>query len=547
MIDWYGLTASLSQFHFLRPWWLILFPIVVIAVMYLKRNQNNNNNWQQTIAPHLFTAMLVPRNLLSWFNPVNIGVVLLAGSCIILAGPTWQQQPSPLVQDEAVTVVVLDLSYSMEQQDIQPSRLERAKHKITDLLQLRGDANTALVVFSGSAHTVVPLTNDNEVLHNFLSVLNTEMMPQQGKNPEKVLPVVAGLLAEVAVPSTVLLISDDISASAEAAFNSFFAASNDQLLVLGVGTEEQSTEQAGKAFFPLNTTALTRLANSNNGSYQQITIDDTDVTRLYRRIDSYLSTVADDARPWLDVGYYLLFPIALFLLLWFRKGWAIHWCVMLVLVVGSGTPATAQADQFRFADWWLTPDQQGYYYFQQGDYETAALRFTDPVWRGMAYYYAEDFPAAINVWSAIETDQGLFNLANAWAQSQNYVYAVKVYDVLLRRKPEFPGAKKNRKMVQDIIDEINRMSESQSSEEGEGSKELGEQPLKAQGAERNDTRVAKPETFTAEQILANEKIQQMWLRQVQKDPSEFLAVKFAMQLSNSEPHENRKSKENNDE
>jgi Ca-activated chloride channel family protein len=139
------------------------------------------------------------------------------------------------------------------------------------------------------------------------------------------------------------------------------------------------------------------------------------------------------------------------------------------------------------------------------------------------------------VWSAIDTDEGIFNLANAWAQSENYVYAVETYDWLLKRNPDFPGAAKNRKFVQDIIDQINRMSESQQAEQGEDTTEFGEDdPLRAQGAQRDDMSVGEPEQFSAEQILADEAIQQMWLRQVQRDPSRFLAVKFAMQLQAAE-------------
>ena len=52
-----------------------------------------------------------------------------AGTAYSLMGPSWRQQPSPLSQDDAALVILLDVSSSMQQQDIQPSRLQRANRK----------------------------------------------------------------------------------------------------------------------------------------------------------------------------------------------------------------------------------------------------------------------------------------------------------------------------------------------------------------------------------------------------------------------------------
>jgi Ca-activated chloride channel family protein len=538
MIDWHSLPAFITQFHFMRPWWLLILPGTLFAIVYLKNRSKASTQWREAIAPHLFAAMLVPRKFSSMFNPATVALLVLCLCGIVLAGPSWQQRSSPFVQDEAILVVAIDLSYSMDQSDIQPSRLERSKHKIKDLMAKRGGARTGLVVFSGSSHAVIPLTNDPKVVENFLDALVASMMPRKGKNPEKVLPIAKRMLDDSGLPGTLLLITDAANPNTLASYSDFFSARQDQLLILGVGTTTQTDEikaQASETFFPLEVGQLKALADATSGYYQPITVDETDVVKLNRRINNHLSNVIDDNRPWLDSGYYLLFPIALILLLWFRKGWNIHWCLLAIAISSASISPTVEADAFNFADLWMTPDQQGYFYFKQGDYETAAQRFDNVAWQGLSYYFDENFLAAVDVWSAIDTDEGIFNLANAWAQSENYVYAVQTYDWLLKRNPDFPGAANNRKFVQDIIDQINRMSESQQAEQGEDTTEFGEDdPLRAQGAERDDMNVSEPEQFTAEQILADETIQQMWLRQVQRDPSRFLAVKFAMQLQAAE-------------
>ncbi|MCV6003403.1 hypothetical protein OFO99_28555, partial [Escherichia coli] len=105
----------------------------------------------------------------------------------------------------------------------------------------------------------------------------------------------------------------------------------------------------------------------------------------------------------------LLFPIALIMMLWFRKGWLVQWCVIVMV---SGTllmPTSAMAENIsvkaeqpqvvqkvttfdKVAQWWwdlwLTPDQQGQRLFNQQAYLEAAKHFVDPLRKGTAYYYA---------------------------------------------------------------------------------------------------------------------------------------------------------------
>jgi Ca-activated chloride channel family protein len=184
-----------------------------------------------------------------------------------------------------------------------------------------------------------------------------------------------------------------------------------------------------------------------------------------------------------------------------------------------------------FLTLWFTPDQQGRYYFAQGDYARATQYFTDPAWKGMAFYYNENFSAAAELFAQLETSDGLFNLANAQAQGQHYVLAVKTYNRVLALKPKHLGARQNRQRIQQIIDEINLLSESQQPEAGEAIAELGDAPQRADGAQKADT-VPKPmKQLTAQDILTDERVHNMWMRQIQQDPSRFLRVKFQMQLN----------------
>ena len=102
---------------------------------------------------------------------------------------------------------------------------------------------------------------------------------------------------------------------------------------------------------------------------------------------------------------------------------------------------------------------------------------------------------------------------------------MKAYNEVLKIEPEHAAALKNRHKIQSIIDEINLLSASQKAENGDSSKELGDdEPQTADGVERQDFIQREVEQLTAEQILLDEQMNETWMKQVQKDPSRFLAA-----------------------
>ena len=528
--------SALQYFHFLRPaWGLLLLPWLIIIIMQSRR-QSRQDMFDGIIAPHLLEHLRLRRFESRWLNPRNFTVVMLLLISLVLLGPSWRQQPSPLSQDEASLVVLLDVSSSMQQGDVQPSRLERAKQKITDLLALRPDKKAALIVYAGSAHTVLTLTADQEILKQYLAAIKPGIMPRSGKFPEYALPLVDEVLRQTTAPATLVMFTDGAGADSAAAFRDYFERHPHQLLLVGVGTGS-----GDDGLIPLDQTALEQLAGDSGGRYLTLTVDDRDMQRINRRIDSHYVVAEDSALPWLDSGYPLVFPAMALWLMWFRKGWTLTWSWLLLPMVLLGTPAPATAAEpgsqeprnHWFADLWLTGDQQGRLLLQLGRYDEAALRFQDPMWKGLAYYYAEDFMRAAEYFARRDSDAALFNEANARAHARDYLRAVNRYDRLLARNPDFPGARQNRDRVQALIDEINRLSESQQQEAGVSSEEKqldGDDAIPAQGADELSWEQAEKVQYSAEEILQDPATAEMWLRGVQQDPSRFLAIKFNMQL-----------------
>lgn len=555
--DW----ESLAHFHFLRPWFAFFLLPWVGLVFLSKKQRNSRETFQGIIAPHLLEHLRLRPKVRKWLNPRGAASVFALIVLIVLMGPSWRQQASPLHEDEAALVILLDMSKSMEQTDIQPNRLRRSKQKVSDLLTIRPGKKAALVVYAGSAHTVLSLTADAEILNQYLSATTPAIMPRTGKFPEYALKNVESILKETTAPASIVLFTDGLGENSANEFRRFFKKHQHQLLVIGVGSKDNEN-----ATIPLEKASLQALARNVGGYYTDLSIDDSDIKRINRRIESHYVVLADSALPWKDSGYALLFPAIFLFLLWFREGWTVSWSVnsmslALPFIIAAQlltlpNPVQANKDVVlrqqhswfsdnRAMDWfaslWLTPDQHGRLLLQMRRYQEAGERFDNPLWKGTAYYYAEEFMRAAEYFSRSDTPDALFNEANARSHARDYVRALARYDRLLKIEPDYPGARENRQKVQALVDEINLLSESQRQEAGVSSEEKqrdSDDAIPAQGADEIAWETAQQQQLTAQELLANPELTQLWLRGISHDPANFLAVKFSMQLNNRETSSN---------
>lgn len=324
--DLFSQFASLQYFHFMRPYWLLLlFPIYFILKSFYKRD-DTLSIWRKVMSPEILERLTVGGNNVNIFTPIRISWLLFLLICIVLAGPSWQQKSSPFTQDNSVLVIAIDVSETMLQSDIQPSRLLRAKQKVIELLSARGDANTALIAFSGSAHVVMPVTNDADMIKHFLDALDPNIMPTSGKITHNILPLVDELLLPTKVPGTVLLVTDGVTEESTIKFASFFETQTHQLIVWAIGDVGRSSKvELDSNLIPLQLEQLRALASESGGRIVNINHTKQDVDQISRYINNHLTIVDDESLPWYDAGYPLVFVISGLFLFWFRKGWTLQW------------------------------------------------------------------------------------------------------------------------------------------------------------------------------------------------------------------------------
>ncbi|TWA92318.1 VWA domain-containing protein [Bradyrhizobium stylosanthis] len=491
-------------FHLLRPLWLLaLIPVIGISGLLLWR-QHVRAQWGGVIAPHLLDHLIVRPGRGRTINPLYLVATGMALGIVALSGPTWRRELPPFVEDKAPLMIALSVSSSMNETDVAPSRLERAKQKIRDLLVARAGARTGLVAYAGTAHLVMPLTDDRSVIEPFLAALSPGLMPSDGSNAAAAVSLAAAALRPEPVAGTILLVGDNADPAGEEAVRR--SAERNGLAILAVGPVPPTWEAAAVP----------------------VSIDGTDIARLERRIETHFQAAQGDrfGTRWLDEGFWLLLPLALLSLLWFRRGTTVAWGLSLFFVLQA---APSQAEDRRFADLWLTPDQQGRIAFDRGDYHAAAELFADPMWRGIAAYRAYDFLIAAQEFAKVDTIEGKFALGNAQAQNHAYEKSLAAYDAVLKAQPGNVPAKTNRAIVQAAFDaqEAKRRKQEQD--------DSAPPDFKADETKVDPKQKGGKTIKVTPQDLTTPGAAEAWMRQVQTSPADFLKLKFAIQAAAPAP------------
>jgi Ca-activated chloride channel family protein len=567
--------ATLGEFHFLRPWWFLgLAPALLVLSLYQWRRRSAGN-WEQIINPALLPFLMQGEGKTTGKSGWLLTALGLTWAlcCISLAGPTWQQLPQPVLKQDSAAILVFDLSPSMLAEDIPPSRLVRARFKLIDMLNSRREGFTALVVYGGEAHTVSPLTEDNNTIISLVPILHPSLLPEYGSNTEDAVAMAIDLATNGGYEQAdIILISDGVSSAAFGTIQSMIAqAGKYRLSILGVGTTEGAPiplgnggfvkDRSGSILIPkLDSASLQRLASSNGGIYREISADDSDIEDLLKITEQIFGDTSREVDRsfdlWDDQGFWLVILLIPGLLLSFRKG-----SVALILIA----PLLSLSEPTSASIWqglWQNPDQQGQQALEAGEAAKAQSLFEDSQWRGSAAYRAGDFESAIGEFIQQDSADGHYNRGNALAKSGDLDGAIEAYDRALQLEPEMEDAQANRDLIEKLkqqqdqqqdqqqsSDQNNQQNQDQQQSKSDQSQDQSQEPQQSENQEpqqdgsqepqQSEGKEPQQEQEQAQEQPANaepseeeqqnqQEIEQM-LRQVPDDPGGLLREKFRYQ------------------
>jgi Ca-activated chloride channel family protein len=306
------MSAFLENVHLLRPWGLLLV-VPAIALWWLARQANDTTRrWAQVIDPELLRVLVVGDDR-SWrFRPHDLLLLGWIVASFAIAGPTWRREPSPFAEQAAPAMIVLKVTPSMTTPDLAPTRLDRARQKVADLLKLRDGMPAGLIAYSGSAHLVLPPTQDASVVTGMADALSPAIMPREGDRLADAVALAAKVLRDGGQGGSILVVADTVAPGQSDALRQIAGLPPVQFFAMAPRAAVDADASVGAAVSALD------------AKETAATVDDADVQAIARRLaDAPGAPVAGEAARWEEAGYWLTPLIALIALLWFRRGWVV--------------------------------------------------------------------------------------------------------------------------------------------------------------------------------------------------------------------------------
>ena len=283
---------------------LILFfyaPALIIWLYWIinSRNKMLLSNVDKTLRERLLIK-IDKKRLLQKDRFLYISMLILIFSA---SGPQIGTRLAPLDRKGIDLVFAIDVSTSMNSEDVKPSRLEKAKFEISQMIrQLKGD-RISLIVFAGSSHMYLPLTTDYEAARLFLDQIDTNMIPTQGTALSSALQTGLSAFTEDESKYKVLVLVTDGEDHEGQAIDLASKASDRGMVIhtVGVGTESGSLipvigqngirdykrDNTGRLVTSiLNENILNEVANAGNGTYVRFDNKPANFRSIMNAIDS---------------------------------------------------------------------------------------------------------------------------------------------------------------------------------------------------------------------------------------------------------------------
>ena len=259
---------------------------------------------------------------------IYFGLIITA-----LLGPSFGDTSREVKTVGKDIFICIDLSQSMNATDVQPSRLEKVKFELKNIVEAFNSDRIGLIMFSSEAYMQCPLTYDNNALNLFIQTLNTDMVPNFGTDFGPPLEMATEkLIADDTVVTRskskiTILISDgeDFGDNTDEIAEEL-ESEGITLFTLGVGTKQGSkiptrngfkTDKSGnEVVSQLNSSSLEDLAENTGGEYFEINESRNDVARLISAINGVEGEMRDAKQVDATQNRYFYFlGLALFLML----------------------------------------------------------------------------------------------------------------------------------------------------------------------------------------------------------------------------------------
>jgi Ca-activated chloride channel family protein len=444
-------------------------------------------------------------------------LVLAAGLLVVvsLAGPQYGFKWQEIERRGVDIIIALDCSRSMLAADIQPSRLDRAKREIYDLLTMLQGDRVGLVAFSGTAFLQCPLTIDYPAFYLFLEALTPDYLPVGGSDVVAALEAAKGAFdQENNAEKAVILITDGEHTGDKDPMTAIesMTAADTKVFCIGVGSSDGVPIPDIKGGFikdasgqivlsRMDENMLSRMALTTGGSYVRSVAGDMDLDTIYtQQIRAHMKRASVESgrrQVWADRFQWPL-ALAVGLLLavcWVPMEKATLSALLLMTVLLVVPRGAVHAG----------PLQEGFDAYENDDYEQALQHLIQGQLKepnnpsilyniGNAYYKTGNFAAAAEHYAqALEkappemTSKLLYNMGNSAYRLGQLDTAIEHYEAALKVSPEDDQARDNLAFVKRQLQQQEQSNQNQDQDQQDNSdKQQGQNQNQQKGHQGQD-------------------------------------------------------------
>lgn len=217
---------------------LLVIPLLLVLFLYnlywkrQKRKEFGDLEAVKKLSPEQSTFKSVLKIIICLFA--------LALIVVALVNPKIGTKSETVKRQGIDIVFAVDVSKSMLCEDIAPSRLEKSKQLVSQIINQLGSDRIGIVAYAGSAFPVLPITTDYGVAKMFIQSMNPDMVSSQGTSLDDAIALSADYFEEDSETSKLLILISDGEDHGEGAQSAAEEAKKEglKIITIGVGTEK---------------------------------------------------------------------------------------------------------------------------------------------------------------------------------------------------------------------------------------------------------------------------------------------------------------------
>lgn len=319
------------MFRFENPQYLYLLIVIpLLAILYYYSNYRRRIRLRKYGDPALLKELMI--DVSAWRGQAKAWLLLLALASLIIAAarPQFGTKIDTSERNGIEAIIAMDVSNSMLANDVRPSRLDKSKMLVSNMVDEMKDDKVGLIVYAGQAFVQLPITNDYVSAKMFLDGIDPSMIATQGTDIATAIELgMKSFTQKKDVSRAIFLITDGedneggaVEAAKEAATRGI------HVYVLGVGSPDGAhipipgttqyfiDEQGNPIVSRLSEEMCRQIAHAGQGAYIYVDNSSSAQKELSRYVDKLAKTKLDtQIYSEFDEQYQGFIILALFFLL----------------------------------------------------------------------------------------------------------------------------------------------------------------------------------------------------------------------------------------